>query len=427
MSSSICTPPQARAVRQITPQPAPTRAGAPRGPAPALVLGGAANALSVVRNLGRAGIPVWLLAGPDCPARHSRYARVVPFETEEKIEAAWADFLLGPRSESLRGGVLLPCCDPALDLVARQHGSLAEKYLLDEVNPEVRVAMLDKVRIYQIAAAAGVATPRFWVLGPGQDLQALRGELTYPLIVKPSHTHVFRQHFGTKFVTAPDFATLQEAYRLVRELGIGVMLVEFIPGLDDRLCSYYSYLDGAGAPLFHFTKRVVRRYPLVTGNGCYHVTDWNPEVAEAGLAFLRAARVRGLGNVEFKRDPRDGRLKLIECNARLTEANCLVAAAGLDLARFVYNRLTGGPPVPLDRYRRGLRLWYPVEDYYAFRQLRREGKLTWGQWLRSVARPQTFPFFRWSDPGPSVVREFRRLKDALGRRLRRFLGKRSAE
>jgi predicted ATP-grasp superfamily ATP-dependent carboligase len=390
---------------------------------PALVLGGAANALSVVRSLGRAGVPVWVLAAPDCPARHSRYARTVPFDDADKPEESWADFLLSPQSESLRGAVLLPCCDPALDLVARHHDELAAKFRLDEVNPQARVAMLDKVRIYQTAAAAGVATPRFWILRPGQDLHELRAELPYPLIVKPSHTHVFRQHFGTKFVIAPDFDGLQEAYRLVRGLGIATMLVEFVPGLDDRLCSYYSYLDGSGAPLFHFTKRVVRRYPAVTGNGCYHMTDWDPEVAAAGLAFLRAARVRGLGNVEFKRDPRDGRLKLIECNARLTEANCLVAAAGLDLALFVYNRLTGRPPVPVAHYRRGLRLWYPVEDYHAFRQLRREGKLSWGQWLRSIAHPQTLPFFRWSDPWPSVAREFRRLKDTLGRRLRRLLGR----
>jgi hypothetical protein len=75
--------------------------------------------------------------------------------------------------------------------------------------------------------------------------------------------------------------------------------------------------------------------------------------------------------------------------------------------------------VPLDRYRSGLGLWYPVEDFYAFRQLRREGKLSWGQWLRSVARPHILPIFRWSDPWPTVVREFRRLKDALARRFRR--------
>jgi D-aspartate ligase len=42
------------------------------------------------------------------------------------------------------------------------------------------------------------------------------------------------------------------------------------------------------------------------------VTRWRPEVAEAGLRFLRAIGPRGMAHAEFKRDSRDGELKLIE-------------------------------------------------------------------------------------------------------------------
>ena len=42
-------------------------------------------------------------------------------------------------------------------------------------------------------------------------------------------------------------------------------------------------------------------------------------------------------------DLKDGELKLIENNARFTAANGLVTASGFDLAKFVYNRLTGRP------------------------------------------------------------------------------------
>lgn len=389
------------------------------GAVPAVVLGGGVNALSVVRSLGRAGIPNYVLNQADSAVRHSRHGRWLKIEPAATTEESWANFLLGPQSESLRGAVLIACCDPALQLLAKHRAELAGKFRLDEVNPAAQVAMLNKLRTYQIAAKAGVDTPRFWILQPGQDLESLAPQFSYPLIVKPSHTHVFRNRFGKKFVIANDFASLKEAYQLVQDQQMEVMLVEFIPGLDDRLCSYYTYLDETGSPQFHFTKRVIRRYPLIVGNGCHHITDWNPEVRDAGLAFLQAAGVRGLGNVEFKRDPRDGRLKLIECNARLTEANCLVAAAGLDLPLFIYNRLTGGAPVPLQNYKTGLRLWYPIEDFHAFRQLRREGKITWGQWLTSIAGLPSFPKFRWLDPGPSVVGGFRRVKEALMRRLGR--------
>ena len=52
---------------------------------------------------------------------------------------------------------------------------------------------------------------------------------------------------------------------------------------------------------------------------------------DLGLALFGHAGLRGVANVEFKRDPRDGRLKLIECNARFTAANGLLTASGIDL------------------------------------------------------------------------------------------------
>lgn len=390
---------------------------AAQGLPPAIVLGGGANALSAARNLGRAGVSVYVLNEPDAIVRHSRFARCLEASTTGGAEQAWADYLLGPASEHLRGAVLLACCDHALTVLARHHAELARKFTLDLANHEARVAMLNKIDTYRIAHAAGITTPRLRVLAPGETSESVAAELSFPLIVKPTHTHVFRQRLGAKFLIARDGAGLRQALEQTRALDMEVILVEFIPGGDDRLCSYYTYLDEAGAPLFHFTKRVIRRHPAVTGNGCYHITDWAPDVAAAGLAFLQAARVRGLGNVEFKRDPRDGKLKLIECNARLTEANCLVAAAGFDLPLLVYNRLTGRAAPPLDRYRRGLRLWYPVEDFHAFRRLHQDGQLSWIGWLRSIAHCQTFPYFRWHDSRPSVVREWRRLRAALGRRF----------
>ena len=127
------------------------------------------------------------------------------------------------------------------------------------------------------------------------------------------------------------------------------------------------------------------------GNGCYHVTDWNPEVRDLSLALFRQVGLRGLANVEFKRDERDGRLKLIECNARFTAANCLVARSGFDLAAFVYNRLVGRPQPPLETYARGMRLWDPVRDFQAFLELRRQGRLTFWTWVASVLHRQIVP------------------------------------
>src|SRR5207244_1043773 len=111
---------------------------------------------------------------------------------------------------------------------------------------------------------------------------------------------------------------------------------------------------------------------------------------------------RGLVNVELKRDPRDGRLKLIECNHRFTEMNELVRLAGLDLALFTYARHIGQPIDVSGTYAEGMRMWKPGKDLRAFLQYRRAGELTLRECVRSLAHRQRMMLWDRRDPGPSL-------------------------
>jgi D-aspartate ligase len=383
------------------------------------------NGLSVVRSLARRGIKVYAITPPRSYVRYSRCCTWIPDsvtggEHPEKL----ARYLLGPESDWLRGAVLLTCYDQGLMLLARHHDELAQKYRLDLSNPDAQLCMLDKLATYQAAVAAGVPTPRFWVARSREQVLGYRDELVYPLLIKPVLSHVYRGRFaGVKLAFANNFDETLARYAEAERAGVDVMLVEQIPGPDDRLCSYYTYLDENGSALFDFTKRVVRRYPLVSGQACHHVTDHVPELREPALRLFRQVGLRGLANVEFKRDDRDGVLKLIECNARFTAATALVAAAGYDLAWFVYSGLVGRPTPPMGPLKVGKRQLYPIEDFYAYRALRKRGELTFWQWLKSIAHPTTFAIFRWSDPMPFLVFEAERLRSAVVRRWRRWFGR----
>jgi D-aspartate ligase len=392
-------------------RPVPFSPRRPGGARPAvIILGGGANALSIARSLGRYGLKVFAINQPGKNIQYSRYAEWIPVPPDKgSHEEAWARYLLGPASDHLRGAVLLAASDPALELLARHRPALLARFRLDASNPEAQLCMLNKLRTYEAATAAGVATPRFWVVRAAGQLERLRPSLVFPLLVKPQLSHVFVARFGKKFFIAEDFEQLTEALVAASDAGIEVLLMELIPGPDELLSSYYTYLDEDGSPLFHFTKRIIRRFPPGMGGGCYHVTDEIPELREPALRLFRHVGLRGLANVEFKLDPRDGQRKLIECNARFTAANCLVARAGFDLARFVYNRVVGLPQPPLTTYRRGLRLWYPLEDLRAFRALHRRGELSAAAWAKSLLHPQTLPLFEWSDPLPSLMELVRAL------------------
>lgn len=374
---------------------------------PVLLLGGEANALSVVRDLGRMGVCVFAVGEADSAVRHSRYVRWIEPKESGKAEDVWSSFLLGTDSDHLKGAVVIACSDAGLTVLARHREQLQQRFLLDLANPAAQLAMLDKLTTYHIAAAAGVPTPRFWAVSQRDQIVAVRDALVYPLLVKPRLSHVFEKHFGRKHITVTDFDQLITAYDTAAGAGMDMLLVELIPGGDENLCSYYTYLDERGEPQLHFTKRVIRRFPTGMGCGSYHITDWNPQLRDLGLRLFKHAGLLGLANVEFKRDDRDGQYKLIECNARFTAANCLVSASGCNLAQFVYNRIVARSQPPLGEYKRGMRLWDPIRDYWSFRELRKMGQITTVGWLLSIMHRQTFPYFRWSDPLPAMARAFK--------------------
>ncbi|MBI4547774.1 MAG: hypothetical protein HY707_07335 [Ignavibacteriae bacterium] len=396
--------------------------------APAIILGGDTIALAAARSLGRRGIEVYALDEPASYARHSRYCKWIPLKDRDgsgiSRPTVWYRWLMEEGVKTLQGAVLIPGSDHGLEIIGRHYEELKKNYIVTETDPNVLSSMLDKAKTYELAGKIGILTPKMWSAHSADDITRIMDEIPYPCAVKPRHSYKFMEHFpGKKLFVAHNHTEMLEIINNVKRYNLEVIINEIIPGKEDAYCSYYTYLDEDGKPLFHFTKRKLRQYPVGFGNGTYHCTDWNPEVAKLGLEFFQKIGYRGLGNVEFKLDARDAKLKLIECNSRLTLVTELIRQSGLDLPLLLYQRATKQPPPPLNGYRKELYTVLPVVDFLAFRELHRRGELSWFQWLRSLRHKFCFLHFAWHDPLPTLVRfypfvkkQFRKLGVNLFRR-----------
>jgi predicted ATP-grasp superfamily ATP-dependent carboligase len=325
------------------------------------------------------------------------------------------------------GGVVLPCSDEGLELVARNRPALEERGLRPiEADDGKLLDMLDKERTHELAVQHGIPVPPTATVSTADELREAIEEIGFPCALKPLHAHEFRRHFEGKGFVAESWGDLEEFFRLSEEAGVEMLVTEMVRG-PDRYHSSYTYLDEHGEPLFTFTKQKLRQYPITFGAGVFHTMDWNQEVSDLGMRFCRSIGLRGLLNVEFKRDSRDGRLRLIECNHRFTASTALHLAAGLDVPLFTYNRLVGAPLPLLGRpYREGIALWYPLDDFRAFRSYRRAGEMTTFGYLRSLMRRQHFSIASVTDPGPLAL-ALRPRFAGLWRRVKRRLGRGSVE
>jgi predicted ATP-grasp superfamily ATP-dependent carboligase len=372
---------------------------------PAILLGGGIIALSVARSLGKAGVSVSLLDGPSSEARYSKHSRWIPlaYETAD-ASTLWLNWLLTrPNNEGERP-MLLPCSDEGLEFLLNNRSALERDYILMKEHDAVLRSMLDKSKTYELAEKLGVPAPKVWHVTSTADLSKILDKITYPCALKPLSSHLFVKHFPTlKMFIVQNREELSDAFSRTQEHHLEMLVTELIPPNTTGYHSYHCFLNEKGEPLFHFTKLKLRQYPNAFGLGTYHVTDWNPEVAEMGLKFLQGVGLRGIGSVEFMRDPRDRKLKLIECNARFTLTTELIRTSGIDLPLLTYSLLAGTTPPPINGYRKNVYAIRTSSDILAFLEARRRGEMTLFQWLRSIAHIQHFLIFSWSDPMPALI------------------------
>jgi predicted ATP-grasp superfamily ATP-dependent carboligase len=379
---------------------------------PAVLLGGAENAVSAARALRRDGVPVVIVAEDASPAHRVRGVRSVRLGPtfDEPSLTAW----LSDGTSTFHGAVLLPLSDLALTVVARDHAELVGRFKVIRMDPAVVATMLDKEATVEAARSAGLAVPRQWPVKSAVDLERIRHELMFPLLVKPRRTFELVRREGRKFFRVERADELDDAMRRVEGLPGGVVLLEFVPGSDADLASYNA-VRHEGQVILEFTKRIERRQPANEGGATLHEMRDLADVAAAGRRFFEHIGLEGIGNVEFKRDRRDGQLKLIECNHRLTAATELAERSGVGVVRAVYEQAAGHARrravVPDRRW-----YWYPVRD---LRSASKESLPAVLRWTTIALRRPVLPYWRWKEPGPSLQHAFNGIRSAITARRSR--------
>jgi predicted ATP-grasp superfamily ATP-dependent carboligase len=371
--------------------------GVARSPRPAaLVLECSyVNGLSAIRSLAAMDVPVIALDHRrEALGLRSRLAVPVecphPHERPEEFAG-----LLAELCEVLpHGAVAFPTHDEYLVAVNRA----APASLRLPFGPRELIEPIQAKRFqYEAAARAGVQLPA--TFHPADEDAAVQAAamLRYPAVMKPSEGAGFKRRHGFPLVVANSPDELLEAYRLGAEFA--PMLQERIPGGDDALWTVGSYVAADGAVLGIFCGRKLLQAPAGVGTCRVGIAEWDDEAVDGARRLLHALGFHGISQVEYKRDPRDGSLRLMEVNARLWQWHSLAAACGVDLVQTAYRDAVGDQVAT--RTSRGAegRRWVALVRH--LRESRRE-RLGLRRTLMPLRPPFTEPVFSLRDPMPAV-------------------------
>lgn len=320
---------------------------------PVLILGDEPRiAVPIARSLARRGIPVDVAAlslhAPPLPSRAvRRFVRLPdPWQEPHVFIDLLADFI-----DAKGHDLLLPASDTALAAVSRYYGKLSARLRVGCPHPQVVRRVLDKVATLQAAEQCGINVPKTYRISGVTQLEAVRSELRFPMIVKPAEKWgacTFKvRHVST-------FEELREALTTMDpQIGFDCLCQEYCPGEGVGI----ETLIHRGRPLVVFQHRRLKELPSTGGVSVVSLSEpVNPVLCERALRLLRVLEWEGVAMIEFRENRDDQTAALMEVNGRYWGSLPLSFHAGLDFPWYEWQLAHGRIPDVPTTYRTGVRV-----------------------------------------------------------------------
>jgi predicted ATP-grasp superfamily ATP-dependent carboligase len=314
-----------------------------------------------------------------------------------KPEEAILDDLLDAGRRLGGGALLLAGSDEWSVFVAAHAHALATEFCFPTQPPELVQGLASKRGLHELARCHGLPSPRILVPADEHELARAADELQFPVMLKPILSRPGLQ--GLELVKHRE--ELLPRFRGMGDPG-NVLCQEYIPGGDEDVWVFNGYFDGSSRCLAAFTGRKIRQYPAQMGLISLGVCEHNVEVIELTQRFLAAVRYRGVVDIGYRWDRRDGQYKVLDINPRLGGAfRLFVDMNGMDVVRAMYLDLTGRA-VPGLMPKDGRKWMLEAAEILAHRHYRRNGMGVLA-WLRSLRGLEEGATFSLSDPAPFLT------------------------
>jgi predicted ATP-grasp superfamily ATP-dependent carboligase len=356
--------------------------------------------LAIARSLGRLGVPVHAVDTDWWEtAFASRYCRGrFVIKTSNEGHGGRLDHLLAIGRNLGGRPILIPITDPDAIWVAEHADTLEESFRFTRLDPNLVRTLCDKSRMQKLADSCGVPVARSILPHCRESLDRFASESAFPLMVKATDAERLRACAGgTKFLIDKRTELLDLFDRAWDGQSPNFLVQEFIPGED---WMFDGYFDDNSQCVFGITAKKIRRFPAKTGVTSLGVCLRNDVVHGITREFMSAIGYRGILDIGYRYDWRDGKYKVMDVNPRIGSSFRLFAAmCGLDVARVCYWHLTGCP-IPPFRPVEG-RKWI-TEDFDFFSSTRSfwDGSLSLKEWAASFKGIQESACFALDDPLP---------------------------
>lgn len=373
---------------------------------PVVALFAGLGTLAIMRTLGKMGVDVYVVANnPDSPVLRSRYCKgqfhhsLADDEQDSLIE------LLQSISKDIgRKPILIATSDELAIMVAECHMQLSDYYLIAQNTGELTRTLADKMQMFRLARAHDLPSPKTVLPATCDEASEMAEELQFPVMLKAVFGNRMQARSGRKMARADTRSEMLSTFRELEDPEFpNIMLQELIPGDDDQVWIFNGFFDENSDCQFPFTGKKIRQFPIHVGAASLGECVWNEQVAKQTTEFMKAIGYRGILDIGYRYDERDGLYKVLDINPRVGQAfRIFVGEGDVDVVKCLYLSVTN-QPLPEGGSPLEGRRWM-IEDYDLVSSVHymQEGSLSLMQWFRSLWTVDEVAWFDWRDKRPAL-------------------------
>ena len=265
--------------------------------------------------------------------------------------------------------------------------------------------LVNKKRFYQVLKKHKIPHPFTYFPRDFADAKRLASQISYPIFIKPSFTHLFNRAFGfeTKGFVANSRDELLKYYRLASSKGVDVLFQKIVTGPPSSFFQIEGFYNRESQPSFLFARQAMRIWPLNFGTTtlCRSVTssDFTEQSTEV-TNFLQSIKYNGIMSADFKRDSTDGKLQLLEINARLWLHFWLPTECGVDIISASYFDALNAKVEDSRTYDIGVKSLCFLMDLKSSAKMIRQGELSFSEYTSSILGKKVFAYSNRKDMLP---------------------------
>jgi len=301
--------------------------------------------LGAIRSLGRAGVPVYAVSEDRfVPYAFSRFLTgQVLLPTTGREEAAVLLQELSRIAQQLGSkSILLPTDDEAAVFVAEHAAMLCGNFVLPTIEPGLPRMLASKRGLSRLCAQHNVAIPATHFARSVDDVLTFARTAQFPIVIKNSEPWVRITVPAVKATTIVESQEVLVSLASTWTSDPQVILQEYIPKAHAEDWIFHAYLDATSKPLVVFTGFKQQSWPPYAGVTTAAIALPNADLAIIATAFCRAIGYRGVADMDWRLDHRDGRYKLLDFNPRVgANFRLFVSESEIDVVRAQHLDLTG--------------------------------------------------------------------------------------